>query len=132
MSFRIGITIGDGDGINIAALLECLAEVGRIAFRARCTSRSSIDYRFSLPTLAHPERDDRRRLVIALNHSLEARAKLSWVPIEIARRRRTIEDHVLRHASAHGSVRVWKEWFRRQKGQRPQNRGNGDDSSRLL
>jgi class 3 adenylate cyclase len=44
MSFRIGITIGDvverlgdllGDGINIAALLECLAEVGRIALAHR-------------------------------------------------------------------------------------------------
>ena len=61
MAFRIGITIGDvverdgdllGDGVNIAARLEGLAEVGGNCVRARCTSRSPTSCRYSSPISA--------------------------------------------------------------------------------
>ena len=49
MAFRIGLNVGDvvvegerlyGDGVNIAARLEGLAEAGGCASRGRCMTRS--------------------------------------------------------------------------------------------
>jgi len=61
IKFRIGINLGDviadggdifGDGVNVAARLEALAEPGGICVRGRCTNKSSTSFLISSRTWA--------------------------------------------------------------------------------